>query len=412
MVKFKKILLVGIFAFKTNAIKKGGRNMSYRPSFSMPAPVIFGRGAIAELGPQVKSLGAQKALLIFEKGVEDAGISKKAAESLINSGIEYAEFSGVHADPTDSVADSAGEAALREGCDCLVGIGGGSSLDAAKAAAIYLHDPGPTARYILAQPIAVDTKTPVILIPTTSGTGSECTAVAIISRPEHNAKWSVFVNTTLAIVDPDLTFTMPKTVTANTALDAFAHAAEAMTGKSWNYHSDLFAEAAIRKIAKHLYTAWSQPDNAEARSELALAANWAGIAFNNPICHVGHSVADALSCLFHTPHGLGCALALPETLALVAPAVSERIKRIAEAMELPLTGNETPAELGSAVADAIRAVMRSVEIPSLKSLGYSREQVLALYKDVASNHLASYCPVEITEEAAKKLLTDVYDSYQ
>jgi len=378
----------------------------------MPAPVIFGCGAIAELGPQAKSLGVKKALLVFEKGVEDAGITQKAAESLREAGVECAVFNGVHPDPTDSVADLAGETALREGCDCLVGIGGGSSLDAAKAAAIYLHDPGPTARYILAQPIAVDTKTPVILIPTTSGTGSECTAVAIISRPEHNAKWSVFVNTTLAIVDPDLTFSVPKSVTVNTALDAFAHAAEAMTGKSWNYHSDLFAEAAIRKIAKHLYTAWSELDNAEARSELALAANWAGIAFNNPICHVGHSVADALSCEFHTPHGLGCALALPETMALAATAVPERIKRIAEAMELPLTGKESPAELGHAVANAIRAMMRSMEMPSLKSLGYSREQVLALYPDVVSNHLSSYCPVEITDDAAKKLLADVYDSYQ
>ncbi|MCL2401694.1 MAG: iron-containing alcohol dehydrogenase [Oscillospiraceae bacterium] len=386
--------------------------MSYRPLFSMPAPVIFGRGAIAELGTQAKALGVKKALLIFEKGVEDAGIAQKAAESLRAAGVECATFNGVHPDPTDSVADLAGETALREGCDCLVGIGGGSSLDAAKAAAIYLHDPGPTARYILAQPIAVDTKTPVILIPTTSGTGSECTAVAIISRPQHNAKWSVFVNTTLAIVDPELTFSVPKSVTVNTALDAFAHAAEAMTGKSWNYHSDLFAEAAIRKIAKYLYTAWSEPDNAEARSELALAANWAGIAFNNPICHVGHSVADALSCEFHTPHGLGCALALPETLALVAPAVPERVKCIADAMALPQTGSETPAELGRMAADAIRAMMQSMEMPSLKSLGYSREQVLALYPDVVSNHLSSYCPVEITDDVAKQLLADVYDNYQ
>ena len=385
--------------------------MSSRPLFSMPAPVIFGRGAIAQLGAQAKSLGVKKALIICEKGIEDAGITQKAADSLCASGIECAIFNGVRTDPTDSVVDMAGQTAVSEGCDCLVGVGGGSSLDAAKAAAVYLHDPGPTARYILAHPISVDTKTPVILIPTTAGTGSECTRVAIISRPEHNAKWSVFVNTSFAIVDPDLTFSLPKAETVNTALDAFAHAAEAMTSKNWNYHSDLFAEGAIRKITKHLYTAWSQPMNAEARSELALAANWAGIAFNNPIPHVGHAVADALSCRYHTPHGLGCALALPETMALAAPAVPERMQRIASAMDLQLSEEETPEQLGRAVADALLSLMRSMEMPSLKSLGYPRDEVLSLYSDVVSNHLSSYCPVEITDDTAKKLLSDIYDNH-
>ncbi|MCL2227153.1 MAG: iron-containing alcohol dehydrogenase [Oscillospiraceae bacterium] len=386
--------------------------MSYRPLFSTPAPIIFGNGSIAELGPQAKALCAKKALLVTDKGVEEAGQAQKAADSLKASGIEFAIFNGVHPDPTDKVADQAGEAATSEGCDLIVGVGGGSCLDAAKAAAIYIHDPGPTARHIHAHPITVDTKTPIILVPTTAGTGSECTRVSIISRPEHNAKWSVFVTTTLAIVDPELTYTLPKTETVNTGLDAFAHAAEAMTGNAWNYHSDLFAEGAIRKIAKHLFTAWSEPKNAEARTELALAANWAGLAFNNPLTHVGHSVADALSCHFHTPHGFGCAIALPETLALIAPAVPERIKRIARAMELKNTGNEPPEKLGRIVADAILAMMRNMEMPSLKALGHSREQVLELWPDVASNHLAGYSPIKVTDDVARQLLSNVYDSYQ
>ena len=386
--------------------------MSYRPLFSTPAPIIFGAGAIAELGSQAKALDVKKALIVTDVGVEAAGQVKKATDSLKAAGVDFVVYNGVEPDPTDKICDAAGEVAHANGCDLIVGVGGGSSLDAAKAAAIYLYDPGPTARYIHAHPIFVDTKTPIILCPTTSGTGSETTRVAVISRPEHNGKWSVFVNTTLAIVDPELTYTLPKAETVNTGLDAFAHAAEALTGKDWNYHADLYAIGAIEKIAKNLYTAWTEPENAEARHEMALAANWGGLAFNNPLTHVGHSVADALSVHFHTPHGLGCAIALPETIKLVAPAVPCRVRRIAQAMELPLGGSETPEELGQKVADAIRDMMRKMEMPSLKAQGYTREQIVALAPDVAGNHLASYSPVKITQEIAAQLVAAVYDSYQ
>jgi 1,3-propanediol dehydrogenase len=285
-------------------------------------------------------------------------------------------------------------------------------MDTAKAAAIYLLDPGPVRRYILQTPQYINTKTPVILVPTTAGTGSECTTVAIISLPDLNVKWSAFVNTTLAIVDPELMVSLPQYETVNTGLDAFAHAAEAMTGVNWNYHSDLFGEAAIRKICKNLRVCWSEPGNIEARSELALAANWAGLAFNDPITHVGHAIGDALGCHYHTPHGLSCALALPETLALVAPVVPERMRVIAGAMGLPLTGGENGEALGRLAAEGVRAMMRSMGMKSLKEMGYAREEVVSFAPEIVANHLASYCPVKITEAVAARLLADVYDSYQ
>jgi alcohol dehydrogenase class IV len=227
-----------------------------------------------------------------------------------------------------------------------------------------------------------------------------------------NAKWSVFVNTTCAIVDPELTLTLPKSETASTGLDALSHAMEAMTGLNANPHSDLVGEAAVRKIAQNLPTAYHQPDNIEARSEMALAANFAGLAFNDPITHVGHSIADALSCRFHTSHGYNCAVALPPAMKLVAPVVPDKMRAIASAMGVPLTGSESGEELGLLTADAIRALMRAVEIPSLKARGFLREDVLSLAPDVVSNHLASYCPVKITEDVANMLLAEVYDDYQ
>ena len=384
-----------------------------RPAFSLPAPVIYGRGSVSVVGEKVKELGCKKALVLCDKGVEACGIPKKVTDSLAAAGIEAVVWNGVQVDPPDSSVDEAGAFAVAAGgIDCLIGVGGGSTLDTAKATAIYMLDPGPVKRYVLGHPIKVETTIPVVLIPTTSGTGSECTSVAIISRPDMNAKWSVFVNTTVGIIDPSLTHSLPKDETASTGLDALSHAIEAMTANSWNYHADLFGEAAVRKIWDNLYTAWSEPDNEKARDEMALAANWAGIAFGNPLTHVGHSCADAFSCHFHTAHGLGCALALPETIALIGDVVPERIRTIADAMSLNRPADEAPAKTARVIADAILELMKRTEMKSLKALGYSREQVVALAPDVVSNHLASYCPVEVTLEVAEKLLGDIYDTYQ
>lgn len=379
--------------------------------YSQTAPIIFGSGAVSILGEKVKEFGCKKVLLAFEAGIEAAGIVKKATDSLEASGVDYVTFNGIMSDPTDDVVDKGAAVALSAGVDCIVGLGGGSCMDTAKAMSILLTNPGPAKNYILAKPISVDTKVPVILVPTTSGTGSEVTRVAIISRPDVNAKWSVFVNVSLAIVDPELTMSLPRTETANTGLDALAHAAEAMTSVNWNPHSDIMGEAAIKKISKNLVTCYNEPGNIEARSEMSLAANLAGLAFNNPITHVGHAIADALSGAFHTPHGFNCALALSESLAVVAPVMPDRMKTIAEALDIDLTGKESGEELGKLVSDRITGMMRAMNVKSLKEMGFTRESVVGLASEVASNHLASYCPIEITEKNAAELLAKVYDNY-
>jgi alcohol dehydrogenase class IV len=385
--------------------------MNY-PEFSVTLPVIFGWGAVSVLGERVKGLGADKVLCIFDKGTEAAGIVAKALKSLDAAGVQYAVFNGVQSDPVDTIVDAAANAAKAFGATALIGIGGGSALDTAKATAIELELNKPASEFILHQPQFYTTSIPVILVPTTAGTGSEVTAVAIVSRPELNAKWSAFTNTDLAIVDPELTLSLPKPQTANTGLDALAHAAEAMTTVNHNIHSDLYGEAAIRKIAKWLPTAYSEPSNVEARTEMMLAANWAGFAFNNPITHVGHAVADALSVAFHTPHGYNCAIALPEAIRLVAPVMPETARVIADALGAPVKGNESGEQLGDLIADAIRGLMRKVEIKSLKEYGYSREQIISLAADVTSNHLSDFCPVKITGDVSKALLERVYDTYQ
>jgi alcohol dehydrogenase class IV len=364
------------------------------------------------LGERLLALNCSRAVIICDKGVANTGLLAQISEALKAGGVEAFAFTEVTSDPLHTTVDDAASFAKSVNADCLVGIGGGSSMDVAKATAIALELDKPAITFVLPQPITVSVKTPVVLLPTTSGTGSEVTSVAIISVPEKKGKWSVFTNTSLAILDPELTLSLPATVTANTGLDALSHAIEAMTTNQHNVHSDLFAKAASVKITTWLPIAVRQPQNLEARSEMMLAANWAGFAFNNPITHVGHAIADALSVKFHTPHGYNCALALPAAITFVADALPEQLAQIASAMGLSRQAvYELKAhnELGDAVSDMIRQLIKEVQLPPLDSIAPNRDEVIALAKDVISNHLCSFSPVKVTLADAKRLLALVYD---
>ena len=379
--------------------------------FSHSATVLYGWGAVSSLGEKVKELGCKKAMLVIDKGIESTSIPGKVSKSLEDAGIGVVIFSGVVADPPIEIVDEGGDVAKREGVDCLIGLGGGSSMDTAKAISILLTFPGKAEDYILAKPVFNDTKTPVILVPTTAGTGSEVTSVAIITRTGVG-KWCAFVNTTYAVIDPELTLTLPKRETANTGLDALAHACEGMTTIMWGPHSDIFGESAIKKIAKYLVVAYNEPSNKEARSEMMLAADFAGLAFNDPLTHVGHACADAMSIHFHTPHGYNCGICLPTAMKVIAPAIPEKMRVIAAAFGITLTGAETGEELGQLVADKIREIMRAVGIKSLKELGFKREDMLSFVPDVVGSHLSTYCPVKVDDAKALEILADIYDSYQ
>ncbi len=386
--------------------------MSYIPFTPYPS-YIFGAGSISVLGEKVKELGAKKAMLIFDFGVEAAGIPKKAAASLDAAGVPHICFNGVHADPSVDVVDKCAALGLENGVDLVIGVGGGSSMDTAKCTSILLSGfEGPAAKYVLAVPPVIDTTCPVVLVPTTCGTGSEVTPVAVISRPDMNTKWSVFVNVNLAIVDPELTVTLPLEQTASTGLDALAHCIEGYTNKFRNPVADEMALVGIRKIADNLIRSYEHPGDVEARSEMAMAATMGGLAFKDPLTHVGHAMGDAYGCNFHTPHGQSCVFGLSATVKLVAPILPKEMAKIAEAMRLPLTGRETAEELGTLVEKEIQRYMRVMNVQSQKALGFPRDKVVAMAKEVSENYLSAHCPIEITEERAAELLAYAYDSYQ
>ena len=379
--------------------------------YSVKAPVLYGVGAIHQLGEKVKSFGAKKPMLICDPNLAPETY-EKAIASVKAAGLDYVMFDRTKRDAPIEVIDECGEIALREKADCLVGIGGGSTLDTAKATSILLSHPGPIKQYILAQPVQMDVNVPIILVPTTAGTGSETTKVAVVNRTDLNMKWSVFVTISLAIIDPELTLSLPPYETADTGLDALSHAIEGLTSNHPHPLSHAAGLDAVRKITRYLTKAYHDGSDLTARIQMAEAAYLAGICFDDPLTHIGHATADGMSINFHTPHGLGCALALPEVCAICGEPLPEVMLEIAEAMELPLSGKETGKELGEMCAAKCREIMRETKLPSLKELGHTREEMLTVANETETSHLSDFCPVKVTREVAEKFALDVYDNYQ
>ncbi len=380
--------------------------------YNQLVPVVFGDGAINELGAKVKEAGCKKVMCVYDGGVKAAGIAPKAEASLKAAGVEFVVFDKLTAEPTEVLVNECGAMAKSAGVDGFVGVGGGSSMDCAKAAALLMNHDAPIEQYFTAPPSFLECSVPVILVPTTAGTGSENTMVCVISDTKQNLKLSVFMRSTMAIIDPELTLTVPASITANTGLDAFTHASEAITALKWNPRSELMASAALTKISKYLPIAYQDGSNKQARYELCLASNWAGISFADTDVHLGHAMADGISSMFHTPHGMNCIWTSPELMKFCAPTVPEKVKIVGESIGVEFNGNETPTQIGEKTAAAIRALMKSVGIKSPKEMGFSKEQFMDCAEVGFNSGLRFNCPTEPTPENVRELYGKIYDNYQ
>ncbi|MBR5702436.1 MAG: iron-containing alcohol dehydrogenase, partial [Oscillospiraceae bacterium] len=258
---------------------------------------------------------------------------------------------------------------------------------------------------------------PIFLAPTTSGSGSEGTMVSVITDETTGQKQAIFIHATIGIIDPELTLTCPPSVTAQAGFDVMAHCIESITARDRNPHSELLALSALRRVRDNLVECFEHGDNLVARGEMALASNWAGLAFVDTDIQLGHATCDSISATCHTPHGIECAWVTPELLKIMADYVPEEIKRIADAMRVELTGKETNLEVALKIGDVIHQMMKACKVKSLKEYGATRQQVVdGAPLVVAARHLWPKCPVyvdkELTVEDAAKFLGDIYDNYQ
>lgn len=304
--------------------------------FSLPTRVIYGIGAIRQSNDAVAHYGPRRALLVTDAVLVRAGLAERVRAGFRNTAIEIvATFDQVPPNSTIQTVEDCAALGRAHGCDFIIGLGGGSVLDTAKVANILMVEGGRVQDHMGAYLLGQARLLPLVLVPTTAGTGSEVTKVAVIADPEHDVKLP-FAETQflpdLAILDPELTRTMPPRLTAMTGMDALTHAIEAYVDKEWSPASDGLALQAIRLIRDNLLLACAQPENLQARGAMLAASCLAGIAFSHSMVGMVHGISHALGGVYHIPHGLANALVLPEVMEYNLESRLERYADIAEAL--------------------------------------------------------------------------------
>ena len=379
--------------------------------YTQTCPVYFGAGAISCLPDRLKECRAERPMFVTGQTVSSCGILDKAAAFLEEAGIEYLVYNQMKMDAPDYLCTEAAKYAQENGADAIIGLGGGSCLDAAKAIAVLCGNPENTITQLITGTPFEHKPLPMILIPTTSGTGSENTIFAVITCSQDGRKRSLFVSADAAIVDPELTLTLPASVTAYTGMDALAHAVEAYTSCRPSCSSDMMSLEAIRKIAKWLPAACEDGQNMEARENMAAASNFAGIAFNNSATHIGHAMAHAIGATLHVPHGIACAWVTPEVLKLMAKYLPGRAADIAAALGMENTEKPGPEELGIRIAAEVRALMRKTGIPSCEQQHVSKEMMASCGDYAVMEKLRGLCGAPVTDDEIRLALVNCVTDY-
>lgn len=371
----------------------------------------FGPGAREVLPQEIARLGYKKAFVATDKDLVKFGVADKVLKVLDGAGIPYEVFCDIKPNPTVANVKAGVAAFAASGADFILAIGGGSSMDTAKAVGIITNNP--EFSDVVSLEGVADTKqksVPIIALPTTAGTAAEVTINYVITD-EVNEKKMVCVDPNdipvMAIVDAELMYTLPKSLTAATGLDALTHAIEGLITKGAWEMSDMFELKAIEMIARHLETAVNEPQNAEARNGMAVVQYIAGMAFSNVGLGVVHGMAHPLGAIFDVPHGVANALLLPTVMEFNMPAALDKYVQIAKAMDVYSAGMSRE-EAAQAAVDAVKALAVRVGIPQhLTELGIQASDLQRLAAAAAADVCTPGNPRKVNEEIILELYKKV-----
>jgi len=338
-------------------------SMTGQHTFFSPNKIVIGLGALANTPGEARQLGGTKALIVTDPGVVAAGLIERLTAALADGGIAHVIYDRVTPDPPPEIIDRGAAHYKSEGCDFVLGFGGGSSLDAAKGIGLLTANPGKIMDYCGIDKVP-QKGAPLILIPTTAGTGSEVTRVLMVSDPRDGAKLPVFSPFALAdaaLVDPLLSKSMPPEVTADTGIDALVHAIETYVSTNATVFSDVLAERAIELIAEYLPIAWAKGSQLEARFQLSVAATLAGMAFGSGGLGAVHALAHSLGTVEHMPHGRTNAIMLPHVMKYNLAGNPEKFAVIAELMGYDTDGSTLMEAAGQSVR-AVRDLLDALKV--------------------------------------------------
>ncbi|MFP3511159.1 iron-containing alcohol dehydrogenase [Peribacillus sp. SIMBA_075] len=359
-------------------------------NFNQPTSIEFGNGKVKNIGKRAKELGGKKALLITDKGLAQTGILQKVTDSLDQESVNYIVFDEITPNPKDVDCHRAYQQFKDEEIDLLIGLGGGSSMDTAKAIGTLLTHGGELRdRYglnLLDREI-----TPLICIPTTSGTGSEVTTGSVITDTVTKQKEAILdikLAPKLAILDPELTLTLPKSITAATGMDALTHAIEAYTSNIAEPISDALSLYAIELIAKYLPLAVENGTDLEARKNMLVASLIAGMAFDNADLGAVHAMAEPLGGLYDTPHGVANSIFLPHVFEFNIPSNLEKHAIVAEKLGANKEG-KTTEEIAYDGVVLLKELARKIGIPDFRDLSNVNPEDFPFLAEGASVHLCT-----------------------
>jgi alcohol dehydrogenase class IV len=378
-------------------------------TITMPRLLYIGGGAVAEVTTALARLGASRPLIVTDGFMVSSGMLAKITDRLDAAGITWQVFADTVPDPTSAVVDT-GVAVLKAGSfDCLIALGGGSPIDTAKAMAVLGANGGEMRDYKVPNEIP-KVGLPLIAIPTTAGTGSEVTRFTVITDSERDEKMLITglaCCPAAAIVDYQLTLSMPWRLTADTGLDSLTHAIEAYVSRKASPFTDGVARSAMALIARHIRSACREPDNAAAREAMMLGATQAGMAFSNASVCLVHGMSRPIGAFFHVPHGLSNAMLLPEITAFSAPAALARYGDCARAMGIAGESEGNQAAVAR-LLDELRLLNRDLEVPTPKAYGIEERRYAELLPVMASQALASGSPGNNPRVPSADEIIDLY----
>ena len=391
-----------------SSIHKGKNMAAQKFTVTQPTKIHFGVGAIDDLAQAVQDLGGSKALLVADPNLKSVGLLEKITAPLDKNGVQYEIFDHIDPEPGLMLADEGTSIASGAGCDCVIGVGGGSAMDVAKAISILLTNGGKAEDYLGLGKIKKP-GVPKIMVPTTAGTGAEVTFTAVFINEKTKSKGGMNgdpLYPDMALLDPALTLTLPPNVTAAPGIDAFTHALEAFVSTQAHTISDMYALEAMELISGNLAMAYANGDNIEARSAMLMGSLLAGKALATAGVGLVHAMAYPLGGMFNIPHGLANAVLLPFVVDYNIIGNPEKFARIADIMGYNV--NNLPLrEAGQVAVEAVFELNQDVGIPkSLDEIGID----FAKIPEMAEIALTVTRPVE--NNPRKPSLEDVIRVYE
>lgn len=377
--------------------------------FEMPNHIVYGADALQQLG-DIASKEGSKALIISDRIMEKIGNVDTCTKLLKDAGLSVDYYLDCNTEPTDLFVDEALAICRSFEADVIVTIGGGSCIDTAKAVSVVATNGGYVGDYMGGKTLAKETPIPLIAIPTTAGTGSEATDVTVITNTKEDIKMMIKQHAFLpkvAIVDPLLTVSAPKHVTAATGIDALCHAMEAYISKKAQPMTRIFSKSAVQGIVQNIEQVYTNGADMVAREKLSIAAMEAGIAFSNASVTLVHGMSRPIGALFHVPHGVSNAMLLPAVLEFTREEATTELAELARLIVVNTAG-KSDEELTDELIETIKALCLNLDIPNMKGWGINEEEFNNMVDKMATDALASGSPGNNPKVPTHAEIMDLY----